>query len=627
MLEAMRGTVAKIVIRILAFFLILSFAVWGIGDMFRGRSAPSDVAEVGGFKISGQELNREFRRAVDNLRERLGSQFDATQARQLGVLDQILQQLITNRLFALETARLGLDAGNDMVRSIIASDPAFQSQAGRFDAEVFRRALSRENKSEAGYVASLRSDVVRLQLTGSFAAGAVVPKKLHQLVYDFRNERRVADVVRISKQSVAAPGEPTELQVTEFHSKNPAPFTAPEYREVTVAHFDPMAMAAEIRIPEKRLREEYEYRLPTLSVPERRELQQILVRDEAVAKKAHAELSQGRDFTKVATETAKLSTGALSLGNLARFDLPKEIADVAFALSQGGFSKPVKSALGWHILKTLKITGGKVAEFEEVRKTINADLAREKAIDALVEIANRFEDALAGGASLEEGAARVDATLIQIPAIHARGADKAGKQVATAPADPKFLQTVFATASGMTSVLTETNDGGYFMVRVNGVKPPALRPLAEVRAKVISAWKTGQRGKQAKIQAEAILAAAKAKSSLAAAAKDRKLKLETSKPFSRFIQDPLSPLPPSLMGSMFKLAKGGMAIAAYDDGYAVAELESIERKRPDENAEEFKNIGNSLLTAVAGDIVNQLADSLRQRYKVTIDPQAIEALF
>lgn len=627
MLEAMRGKAAKIIIRILAFFLILSFGVWGIGDMFRGRTAPNDVAEVGGVKISGQELSREFRRAVDALRERLGVQFDTTQARQLGVLEQTLDGIITNRLFALETARLGLDAGDDQVRGIIASDPAFQSQTGQFDAFVFRQVLSNEQMTEAGYVTSLRANIIRLQLIRSLAAGAVAPKRLQELVYDFRNEQRVADVVRISNDTVPAPGEPTELQVAEFHKNNPAPFTAPEYRDITVVHFNPMAMAADIRIPEKRLREEYEYRLPTLSVPERRELQQILVNDEAVAKKLHEALSQGQEFTKVATETAKLPAGSLSLGNLARNELPQEIADVAFALNEGGFSKPVKSALGWHILKVGKVSGGRAPTFEEVRKEITGDLAREMAIDALVTVANKFEDTLAGGASLEDAAAGVDASLLQFPAIDPRGRDKAGKAVAKMPTDPKFLQTIFAAEPGATSVLTETNDGGYFMARVNGVTAPKLRPLAAVRAAVVSAWKTDQRSKQTKILAEALRDAAKTKGSLAAAAKERKLKLDTSKPFSRFVQDPISPLPPSLVGPMFKAAKRGMAMAAYDGGYAVAELKKIERKRPDENAEEFKNIGNSLLTAVAGDIASQFADSLRQRYKVSIDQQAIQALF
>jgi peptidyl-prolyl cis-trans isomerase D len=111
------------------------------------------------------------------------------------------------------------------------------------------------------------------------------------------------------------------------------------------------------------------------------------------------------------------------------------------------------------------------------------------------------------------------------------------------------------------------------------------------------------------------------------AAEENGLKLETSKPFSRFIQDPLSPLPQSLIQSMFKAKTGGMAMAGYSKGYAVARLKEIERARPEANAEEYKNIGSSLKTAIANDIVGQFTDALRQRYDVSIDRRAVEAMF
>ncbi len=627
MLEQMRSTAGKWVMWVLASLLIASFALWGIGDVFRGRTAPRDVAEVGGVKISAEQLRQEFRRAVDVLRNRLGPQFDSTQARQLGVLDQTLDTLIVDRLFVLEAATLGLDAGDDLVRSTVAADPAFHNAAGRFDGQIYRQALANQNMGEMGYEESLRANIVRLQLTRALTAGGVVPKKLHDLVYEFRNERRVAEVVRLARDGVAGVAEPSEPELVAFHNKYAAQFTAPEYRDVTVVHFDPTVMAAEFMPPEKRVREEYEYRLPSLSVPERRELQQILVQDRTLADRVHQSLQQGREFAKVATEIAKVSADSLSLGRLRRNDLPKQIADVAFALAEGGVSKPVNSALGWHILRVVKIEGGKAPTFAEVRKRISDDLAREQAVDALSAIANRFEDTLAGGASLEDAAAKADATSLRIPAIDVQGRDASGNPVKKVPGDPKFLETVFTTAVTATSPLTETQDGGFFMVRVNRLTPPALRPLRTVRARVIAAWKLVQQDEQAKKRAEALLARAKAAGSLAAAADEKGLKLETSKPFSRFIQDAESPLPQSLIRSMFKAKTGGVAMAGYNKGYAVARLKEIERARPEANAEEYKNIGTFLKTAIANDIVGQFTDALRQRYDVSIDQRAVEAMF
>ena len=627
MLEKMRSTSAKWVMWILAMLLIASFALWGIGDVFRGRTAPRDVAEVGGGKISTEQLRREFRRVVDGLRNRLGPQFDSTQARQLGLLDQTLDTLIVDRLFVLEAATLGLAAGDDLVRRSIAADPAFHDPAGRFDNQIYRQALANQNMGELGYEESLRANIVRLQLTRSLTTAGVVPKKLHDLVYKYRNERRVAEVVRLVRAGVTGGAEPSDTALAAFHRKYAAQFTAPAFRDVTVVHFDPTVMAAEFTPPEKRLREEYEYRLPGLSVPERRELQQILVQDRALADRVHQSLQQGREFARVATDIAKVSADSLSLGRLRRNDLPKQIADVVFALAEGGVSKPVNSPLGWHILRVVGIEGGKAPTFAETRQQISDDLSRELAIDALTAIANRFEDSLAGGASLEEAAAKANATLLRISSIDGRGIDASGNRVKKTPRDPRFLETVFTTIATTTSPLTETSDGGFFMVRVNRLTPPALRPLGAVRAKVVSAWKLVQRDEQVKKRAEALLARAKAAGSLAAAAEESGLKLETSKPFSRFIQDPSSPLPRSLIQPMFKASKGGVALAGYSEGYAVARLKEIKRARPEANAEEYKNIGESLKTAIANDIVGQFTDALRRRYDVSIDQRAVEAMF
>ena len=44
MIEMMRTKAASWIAKILAFFLILSFAVWGIGDMFRAPTGGEVVA-------------------------------------------------------------------------------------------------------------------------------------------------------------------------------------------------------------------------------------------------------------------------------------------------------------------------------------------------------------------------------------------------------------------------------------------------------------------------------------------------------------------------------------------------------------------------------------------------------
>src|SRR5687768_16803235 len=100
MLQALRSTVGSWVVKILFVLLILSFAVWGIGDIFRGNTSTT-VAEVGDVKISTSELDNAFRQEVNRLRQMMGGQIDAEQARALGLVEQSLQQLVQSTLLGL----------------------------------------------------------------------------------------------------------------------------------------------------------------------------------------------------------------------------------------------------------------------------------------------------------------------------------------------------------------------------------------------------------------------------------------------------------------------------------------------------------------------------------------------
>ena len=61
MLESMRnaaqGFVGKAIMTVVMGLIIVSFVIWGVGDMLRGFTA-STVASVGGAKISAQEYPR-----------------------------------------------------------------------------------------------------------------------------------------------------------------------------------------------------------------------------------------------------------------------------------------------------------------------------------------------------------------------------------------------------------------------------------------------------------------------------------------------------------------------------------------------------------------------------------------
>src|SRR5690348_10357233 len=133
MLQAIRSKAGSFVVKALFALLILTFGVWGIGDIFRTRSADTVVASVGGHSISAEELQTAVRRALEQLSMRFGNAIDLQQAKQLGLIDQTLTQLVDRSLIDQEVARLQLDTSDDLIRNAITGNPSFRGSDGRFD--------------------------------------------------------------------------------------------------------------------------------------------------------------------------------------------------------------------------------------------------------------------------------------------------------------------------------------------------------------------------------------------------------------------------------------------------------------------------------------------------------------
>jgi peptidyl-prolyl cis-trans isomerase D len=626
MLELMRAKAATWVVRILSLFLILSFAAWGIGDVFRTGGTSDTVAEVGDAAITRDELARQYRRAIEQLQRVMGGEFDSQKAREMGLLDRTLDSMINGRLVSEKARDLGLVAGDSLVKNQIYNDPSFQGPGGTFDTDAFHRALAGAGMNEAMYVASLRSGLVANQLTSAIVAGAAAPDPLQHAIYRYRGEKRVAEVLRVPNASLPPVAEPTQGELAAFHDKNKAMFTAPELRQLTVMFLDPDLAAKDVKPAEEDVKSAYQERLPSMSVAERRDVKHMLLPDQATAKKAHEELVQGRAFDAVAKELAKQSPQDTDLGMITRRDLTPALAEIAFKLKPGTVSAPIQTALGWHILAVDKVQPGHTPTLAEVRSEIVHDLARDLAVNQLVKTANQLEDALAGGATLEEAAAKIGIKAVHVGPVDSKGQLASGVAPPGVPKGPKFIDTAFKTREGEGSGLVETQGGGYFVLRVDKVIAPAVRPLDEVRDTVAAAWRAQAREAKGRARAEALLQRAKGGEGLEAIAKEMGLKPVTTQPFNRFAGDPTGPLPPRLVAPLFKASVGEAVMAPYDDGFALARLTDAKSAAAAGAAADAAPLQKELTQGMQRDILAQFDQALRDRYEVTIHRDAVDSI-
>ena len=266
MLQLIRSKASSWVIKILFVVLVVSFGIWGIGDILRTKTTEVTVAHVGDQTITAEAFQREYQQQYKRTAAAFGNQFNADLARQLGLPTQVLDQMVSQALFAELANRLGLRAPDDVLTSILGTIPLFKNEQGQFDRARFGAYLQQLGMSEESYIETLRRQLLISQIYGAIAAGANPPQQLVDAVYGYRNEKRIADTVLVTDASLPAPPTPDDATLEKYLKEHADRFQAPEYRKLTILRLRPETLAAGIKISDDQITQYFAVTLPYRSV-------------------------------------------------------------------------------------------------------------------------------------------------------------------------------------------------------------------------------------------------------------------------------------------------------------------------------------------------------------------------
>lgn len=617
-----RNFIVKLVTVVLFSLLILSFAIWGIGDIFRSGGQTLAVAEVGDRVIDQREFARELANEVQSMSRRLGVQLTMEQARAFGIPQQVLERLITRAMLDELSTRLGMVVTEEQMRRQLLQTPEFKDAAGRFDRNRFTQVLRFSNMSEQAFLARLGDDIKRQQLVSAITDAAVAPQTLSQQLFVYREERRVADYINLLHSSFEVAGEPDEATLQELYDNAGEAVMTPAYRRIALVTISVADAAKGIAVSDERIAEAFEQRKDELSTPERRTVSQVVLPDETAAEALVARLAEGADFVAAAEEAA--GRAPVALGSVTRNDLPDELGEAVFALQSGETTAAVRSPLGWHVAKVEAIEAGKEVTLEESRDQLRQELAEEQAIEVVIDLANQFDEKLAGGATMEQAAQSLNLPVREIPAIDAQGRTPEGGLVEGLPSLNEFLPLLNGTPIGETSILTETLEGDYFILRVDGETPAQKKPLAEVRGQLIEFWRERERTRLAEEKAKVLADRLRSGATLAAVAEAEGLELKQTEPVTRFESAPQRVPSPLVAQQIFEIAEGEVTTVATGQGQIVAQLKEI-LPPADENREaRFSRLQEQLTTALQNDIFQQFLNALQAEFEVTINQRLVQ---
>jgi peptidyl-prolyl cis-trans isomerase D len=308
------------------------------------------------------------------------------------------------------------------------------------------------------------------------------------------------------------------------------------------------------------------------------------------------------------------------LGTFEKKAMVKPFADKAFSMETGEISKPVRTMFGWHIIKLVNKFEASTKTLDQVSKTIIQTLeSTEKQNMAYYQAGEAF-DAVIDGDDFDQVALIAGKKIIKSDefSIDGKGLDLGD--------NAGFARAAFELPEDDISDVKQFGDSYYLIKVVKKIEPVVLE-FDFVKAIVLDELKAKFQKEQAKKDAKLYLAKAVEANAIEQSGKDNKLKIKTTKLFTRAgkIED---------VGNSDEIVKAGFSLSKdnkiYPEiietsfGYLIV---GFNKRKIPEDSEISKNIEalkKQVLSKKQSQSYQAWMSQLRKQNKITYNSQLLK---
>ncbi len=624
MLGTLRNAAGTWVAKALLSLLVVSFAVWGISGRLAGTIAGHhSVITAGGTSVSVTEYRLAYDRQINAMSQQFGQRLTREQARAVGVENQVLAGLVSGAVLDEQARKLGLGLSKDRLAELTRDDPAFKGQDGKFDRRMFDYVLRQVGMRPEDYLKNRAQVAVRQQIVEAVTDGMKAPDAFLKAVALYRGEDRTIDYLVLPKSLVEPIEAPSDSTLNAYFEANKKVYAAPEYRKFSYVRLEPQDIMDPGSISDSQVKDDYEKNKERYTTPEMRTVEQLVFKSTDAAQAALDSLKAGATFDKLVAAQGKTEADTV-LGTLSKDKIPdKAVADAAFSLAVNEVSPVVQGAFGPVLLRVTDIKPEVVKSLAEVSAEIRKDLAISEANRVLLDVHDSYEDARAGGATMQEAAAKLKLKVVTVDAIDRAGQRPDGTVVENLPESPALIRAVFDAETGIENEGLNTADNGYVFYEVNAITPARDRTLDEVRQKVVADWTKAETEKRLLAKADELEKRVKDGATLDTIAGELKLEKQTKRGLKREADD--ADFGKEGAAAMFGVPENGVGTVPAPTGEAeiLYKVANVTEPAGADAASVPDDAQKAFASGLADDLLDELVTQLQSQYDVRVDQTAI----
>ena len=615
MLAQIRAFSNTIFAKAILVLLLLALVGFGVQGVSRMGNVKDTVVEAGGRSVSSAKFRQYFETQRKQIDQQQGqpvpvdalfkANIDGRLADEVAVEESVAELL--NREGVRPSDRLVAERVRDEGKRFL--DPV----TGKFDEKAYKAFLAQNGLTPEDFEGGVRDQLAQSHFGAGLGAGMTAPLIYSTLAAAYGQDNRTLRFFIVTPQTMGPPLQPTDAQLTAFMKEHAAQLIKPETRVVTLARFSASQIAPTLTPDPADLQKRFAFEKDSLSKPELRTVEQLVLSNGAQAAEAARRIKAGEAPAAVAKALGVAAPLELANTPKSRISDPK-VADAAFSLKAGESSGPIQGTLAWAVVKVTGMTPGHEVTFEEVKDKIIAEARKAQAADKALEMSKKFDDLHSGGTALVAAANKVGAQVVQLPPITKDGHTGGGQQLQL---PPKFLQQAFSLAKGAeTEGVEEIAPGEYYAIRVEAINPQAPFTLDEIRAPLTREVVQEDMLKRLQTRGDALLARAKKGESLDALATASGAKVSEIKGLARADQTAAQTLGQRFVGAVFAAKAGDTVQALLPSGLAIVHIDAAGAGDPTSIAQQAV----AQRRGAAGAVNREIAEATRTAARALVKP-------